>query len=62
MLGDFDLVLVDQAAALSDDSLLHVLGKLDSAFQKRHIFLTQVESILGDPEVVLVDKLKFSFP
>lgn len=34
MLGDLDLMLVDQAVAHSDDSLLHVLGELDTAPQQ----------------------------
>ena len=53
MLSDLDLMLVYQAVANSDDSLLHVLGELDAAPQQRHIVLTQVESIVGDPEVVM---------
>ena len=53
MLGNLDLTLVDQAVAHSDDSLLHVLGELDTTPQQRHIVLTQVESIVGDPEVIV---------
>ena len=34
MLSDFDLALVDQAVANPDDSLLHVLGELDTAPQQ----------------------------
>ena len=53
MLSDLDLMLVYKAVADSDDSLLHVLGELDAAPQQRHIVLTQVEGIVGDPEVVM---------
>ena len=53
VLGHLDLVLVDQAVAHSDDGLLHVLGELDATPQQRHIVLTQVESIVGGPEVVM---------
>ena len=53
MLGDLDLVLVNKAVAHSDDCLLHVLSELDTSPQQRHIVLTQVKSIVGDPEVVM---------
>ena len=49
----FDLLFVNQRVSDAHNSLLHFLGKIDTLFEESHVLLSQVQSIVSYPEIVV---------
>lgn len=49
----FDLFLIDKAVSYSYDGLLHFFGEFNSFLKQNNVVLTEVEGVVGNPEVVV---------